>query len=163
MAIVVGDTVPEARFIRMGKDGPEQVDLYGLTQGRKVVLFALPGAFTPTCHAAHLPSFIRTADALRAKGVDDIACVSVNDPHVMRFWGELTGADNAGILMLADADGSFTESVGMAFDAPAAGFFGRSKRYAMLIEDGVVTRLNEEPERGVCDLSGGETLLAQID
>jgi peroxiredoxin len=157
-----GLRLPDARFLRAGPAGIEVVDLGPLLAGRRVVIFAVPGAFTPTCDAAHLPSFVRTADALRARGVGDILCISVNDPHVMRRWGETAGADAAGILMLADADAGFTRSVGMAFTAPESGFFDRSRRYAMLVEDGVVTLLNVEERRGTCELSAGETLLARL-
>lgn len=157
-----GMRLPPARFLRVGPDGPQTVELGPLLAGRKVVVFAVPGAFTPTCDAAHLPSFIRTAEAFRAAGVDEIACISVNDPHVMRRWGAEAGAEAAGILMLADADARFTRAVGMAFSAPEAGFFDRSQRYAMLVEDGVVTALNVEERRGVCEISAGETLLERM-
>jgi cytochrome c peroxidase len=162
MAISVGDKLPEAQLIRMGANGPEAVSLQDLVTGRKVVLFAVPGAYTPTCHSAHVPSFIRTKDALAAKGVDEIICVSVNDPFVMKAWGEATGAAAAGLTMLADADGAFTRAMGRAFDAAPAGLHGRSKCYALLAEDGVVRQINDEASPGQCEVSAGETLLAQI-
>ncbi len=102
--LAVGDRLPDAHFIRMGASGPETVDLKSRTEGRKVVIFAVPGAFTPTCNSAHLPSFIRTKDQFEEKGIDEIICVSVNDAHVMRLWGERSGAAEAGITMLADPD-----------------------------------------------------------
>ncbi len=157
-----GMRLQDARFLRVGEDGLETVELAPLLAGRRVVIFAVPGAFTPTCDAAHLPSFVRTADAFRAAGVSDILCISVNDPHVMRRWGEAAGAPAAGIQMLADADASFTKAVGMAFSAPDSGYFDRSRRYAMLVEDGVVIALNVEERRGVCEISAGETLLARL-
>lgn len=161
MPIAEGSKLPDATLLRMGSEGPEAVSLAAKLKGRKVVIFGLPGAFTGTCSTAHVPSFIRTATKFVEKGVDEIVCIAVNDPHVMKAWGEVTGATSVGITMLGDADASFTKAIGMAFDAPGAGFFSRSKRYSLLAEDGVVTRFNPEVERG-CDVSGGEHLLSQI-
>ena len=109
-----------------------------------------------------MPSFIRTKDDFVAKGVDEIICVSVNDPFVMDAWGDSTGAKAAGITMLGDADGSFTKAVGMDFTAPPVGFFGRSKRYAMIVDDGMVTAMGEDASPGECDLSAGEALLEKV-
>lgn len=162
MSISKGDRLPEATFIRMGDAGPEEVTVADLTKGRKVAIFAVPGAYTPTCTSAHVPSFIRTAQAFADKGVDEIACVSVNDAFVMKEWGAETGATEAGIAMLADPASSFTKAIGMDFDAPPVGLMGRSKRYAMMVEDGVVTVMNEETATGVCEVSAGETLLDAI-
>ncbi|MCC5957312.1 MAG: peroxiredoxin [Natronohydrobacter sp.] len=162
MTITTGDRLPEATFSRIGESGPEQVELSSLTKGRKVVIFAVPGAFTPTCHSAHVPSFIRTKDDFAAKGVDEIICLSVNDPFVLKAWGADTGATDAGITMLADGTGAFTKEIGMDFDAPPVGLMGRSKRYAMLVEDGTVTILQAEESPGVCEVSGGEALLASM-
>lgn len=159
MTISIGDTLPDATLTRMGDQGPEPVTLSDKTAGRKIVIFAVPGAYTPTCSSAHVPSFIRTKDQFDAKGVDEIICLSVNDPFVMKAWGEATGATAAGITMLADADSSFTTAIGMNFDAPPAGLLARSTRYAMLVEDGKVTLLNTEKAPGVCELSAGEGLL----
>ncbi len=159
MTLSTGDKLPEASLLQLGADGPEAVSLSEKTNGRKVVIFAVPGAYTPTCHSAHVPSFIRTKDALAAKGVDEIICVSVNDPFTMKAWGEATGATEAGITMLSDADSSFTKAIGMNFDAPPAGLFGRSKRYAMVVEDGTVAVLNAEENPGVCETSAGENIL----
>jgi cytochrome c peroxidase len=145
----------------MGAEGPEQVKLSDKLNGRKVAIFAVPGAFTPTCDSAHMPSFVRNAAAFKAKGVDEIICVSVNDAHVMRYWGQTSGATEAGITMLADVDGSFAKAIDMSFDAPLVGMFGRSKRYAMYVEDGIVKIWNPELTRG-CEISGGEALLAAI-
>ncbi|MEZ8016450.1 MAG: peroxiredoxin [Ascidiaceihabitans sp.] len=161
MAIKQGDTLPDAIFTKIAAEGPEIVDLANKTAGRKVVIFAVPGAFTPTCNSAHVPSFIRTKDQFDAKGVDEIICISVNDPHVMKTWGETTGATEAGITMLADAQSLFTTGIGMEFSAPPVGFFARSKRYAMLVNDGVVTILQEDAP-GACDVSAGEGLLASM-
>ncbi|RYH01959.1 peroxiredoxin [Salipiger sp. IMCC34102] len=163
MPLQTGQTLPDATVLIMGGDGPEQVQLQDLLKGRKVVLFALPGAYTGTCTTAHVPSFIRTAKAFADKGVDQILCLSVNDPFVMAAWGASTGASDAGITMVADTQAAFTKAVGMDFSVPERGFIDRSKRYAALIEDGVVTILNEEPAGGECDISGGEALLARLD
>ena len=162
MAISVGDSLPEATFVKMGDAGPEEVTVSSLTKGRKVVIFGLPGAFTPTCNSAHVPSFMRTKDDFAAKGVDEIICVSANDPFVMKAWGEATGASAAGIAMLADAGSAFTGAIGLQFDAPPVGLLARSKRYAMLVDDGVVTLLQQEESPGTCEISGGEALLAAM-
>ncbi len=157
-----GDTLPDASLSTMGENGPERVSLANKTKGRKVVVFGLPGAFTGTCTSAHVPSFIRTKGEFDAKGIDEIICIAVNDPFVMKAWGESTGAEAAGLTFLADPDSSFTSAIGMDFDAPDSGFFKRSKRYSMLVEDGVVRVFNLEEARGVCTMSSGETLLEQI-
>jgi len=162
MTISIGDTLPSAKLLKIGDGGPEYVSLDDKVKGRKVIIFGLPGAFTGTCTAAHVPSFIRTKPKFDAKGVDEIICISVNDPHVMRAWGESTGAAAAGLTFLADADSAFTGAIGMQFDAPAAGFHKRSIRYAMYVVDGKVQILNVEEARGVCEMSSGETLLDQI-
>lgn len=160
--ISVGDTLPDATLVQLGENGPEQVSMADKTKGRKVVIFALPGAYTGTCTTAHVPSFMRTKDQFEAKGVDEIICVSCNDPFVMAAWGDSTGATAAGLTFLGDADTSFTEAVGMRFDAPPAGLHGRSKRYAMFVDDGVVKVMQAEENPGVCDLSGGEAMLDAI-
>ena len=162
MTISQGETLPDVSLVEMGAEGPAPVSIADKTKGRKVVLFAVPGAYTPTCHSAHVPSFIRTKDQFDAKGVDEIICVSVNDPFVMKAWGEDTGATAAGITMLGDPESTFTKAIGMEFSAPPAGLVDRSKRYAMLIEDGKVTLLQQEESPGTCEISGGEALLANI-
>ncbi|MEW9918215.1 peroxiredoxin [Marimonas sp. MJW-29] len=162
MAISQGDNLPDATLVQMGAEGPAQVKMADKVKGRKVVIFAVPGAFTPTCHSAHVPSFVRTKDRFDAKGVDEIICVSCNDPFVMKAWGEATGAAAAGITMLADAQSEFTKAIGMDFDAPPAGLMGRSKRYAMLVEDGKITLFQPEESPGVCEVSAGEALLANM-
>jgi len=162
MTISQGDTLPDATLYQMGAEGPEAVALSSLTKGRKVVIFALPGAYTGTCTTAHVPSFIRTRDQFAAKGVDDVICISVNDPFVMGAWGDSTGATHAGIKMLGDSAAEFTKAIGMDFTAPPAGLIDRSKRFSMLVDDGVVTILNEEGSPGECEISAGETLLDQM-
>lgn len=160
--INVGAKLPEAKLLQVGDEGPEAVDLGARVKGRKVVLFGLPGAYTGTCTTQHVPSFIRTAEKFRAKGVDEIVCVAVNDPFVMKAWGESTGASAAGLTFLSDADGAFTKSIGMAFDAPPLGLYGRSKRYALYADDGVVKVFNLEADPTQCSTSSGETLLDEI-
>ena len=162
MTISTGDRLPDASLLRIGAAGPEAVLLSALTSGRKVVLFGLPGAYTGTCSTMHVPSFIRTAPQFAAKGVDEIICVSVNDPFVMKAWGEVTGAAAAGIGMLADADSSLTLALGLAFSAPAVGFANRSQRYALYAEDGVVKVFHLEANPSACDPSSGEAMLAVI-
>ncbi|AKO98236.1 MAG: peroxiredoxin [Marinovum algicola] len=162
MTISSGDTLPTATLLRIGADGPETVDLGARLKGRKTVIFGLPGAFTRTCSSAHVPSFIRTRAAFEAKGVQDIICVSVNDPFVMHAWGESSGANAAGLSFLADSGAEFTKAIGMNFTAPAVGFFDRSVRYALYAEDGVVQVLHREESPGVCEASAGEALLAAI-
>ena len=159
--IEIGAKLPEATLLSLQADDGKEVALADRLKGRKVVIFGLPGAFTSTCSTAHVPSFIRTAKALAEKGVDEIICLSVNDPFVMDAWGKASGASAAGITMLADADGSFTKAIGMEFDWLPDGFIGRSKRYSMLVEDGVVTRYFPEEKPG-CSISAGEHMLAQI-
>lgn len=162
MKLEIGKGLPEATFLRSTSDGLETVTLSDLVADKTVVLFALPGAYTSTCSTAHMPSFVRNADKLRTRGVDIIACISVNDPAVMNAWGKDTGAHEAGILMLADADGSYADAIGMAYDAPASGLFNRCKRHSLLIRNGVVQAINAEVERGVCDISGAQTILDQL-
>ncbi len=162
MTIAVGDKLPDATLLRIGADGPEAVSMSEKLAGRKVVIFGLPGAFTGTCTTAHVPSFIRTKDAFDDKGVDEIICVSVNDPFVMQAWGDATGADAAGLTLLGDAASEFTAAIGMAFDAPPVGFSQRSKRYALYAEDGVVKVFHVDENPGVCETTAGEALLAEI-
>lgn len=157
-----GMALPDATLLMMDETGLQDVRLADRLRARRVVIFAVPGAFTPTCDSAHLPSFIRTAAAYRAKGVDEIICVSVNNPHVMRQWGRLSGATEAGIVMLADPAAEFTQVIGMAYSVPARGMLNRSRRYAMLVEDGVVKALNLEESPGVCEISTGEVLLERV-
>ncbi|MBP9049217.1 MAG: peroxiredoxin [Tabrizicola sp.] len=161
MTIAIGSRLPEATLLTMGENGAEAVTLSDRLKGRKVVIFGLPGAYTGTCSTAHVPSFMRTAGKFADKGVDEILCVSVNDPFVMKAWGEATGATATGITMLGDADASFTKAIGLTFDVPHLGFFARSKRYSLLAEDGVVTQFNPETGPG-CEISAGEHLLSQL-
>ena len=162
MSISVGDKLPDATLYQMGDNGPEAVQLSAKLGNRKVVIFAVPGAFTPTCDTSHVPSFIRTKGALAEKGIDEIICLSVNDPFVMARWGDSTGATAAGITMLGDSEAAFTKAIGMDFSAPPAGLIDRSLRYAMVVDDGVVTLLNKEEQPGTCELTAGETILETL-
>lgn len=162
MTISVGDKLPDAMLVKMGADGPEGVSVSTLTEGRTVVIFAVPGAFTGVCTTAHVPSFIRTKDTFKERGVEEIICVAVNDPFVMGNWGDVTGAADAGIVMVGDPESKFTKALGMEFSAPPAGLIDRSKRYAMLVIDGEVKVLNVEDSPGVCEVSAGEGLLEDM-
>ncbi len=148
MAIAVGDRIPDIRVMTTGPDGPVHAQTGEVLGSGKVVLFAVPGAFTPTCSDYHLPSYIIRHDELEAKGVDTVACLSVNDPFVMAAWGEDRKVGDQ-ILMLADGNGEFTKAVGLEMDGSGFGLGTRSQRYAMVIEDGVVTALNVEPGPGL--------------
>ena len=161
MKLKVGDKLPDAKMSVMGNEGPELVSLSDELAGRKTVVFALPGAFTDPCSTTHIPSFIRVMDQLKAKGVEDVYCIAVNDPFVLKAWGEATGATAAGIKLLGDADASFTKGLEAEFTAPPIGLYERSNRYAALVEDGVVTTLNVD-EPGVCDISTGEKFVEAL-
>lgn len=162
MTISPGTPLPATTLMRIGENGPEPVALAPLLEGKKTVIFGLPGAFTPTCSSAHLPSFMRNREAFTAKGVSEIICISVNDPFVMAAWDEATGAAKAGVTLLADPQSAFTSATGLAFDAPEIGFNARSLRYAMLVDNGVVSALQVEDDAGQCSVSGGEALLEAI-
>lgn len=162
MTITTGDTLPNATLLFIGDDGPASVSMVEKLTDRKVVIFGLPGAYTGVCTTAHVPSFMRTAEAFKAKGVDEIICVAANDPFVMQAWGEATGATAAGITLLGDAESEFTKAIGMNFSAGPVGFVDRSKRYAMYVDNGVVQILNAESSPGECEISAGETMLEQI-
>ena len=159
MTIAVGDTLPEATLMKLGEKGPEPVELSALTSGRKVVIFGLPGAFTGTCTTAHVPSFIRNMDALKNKGVDEVVCVSVNDPFVMGAWQKADGSKD--VTMLADGNGDFAEAVGLTMDGSGFGMGKRSQRYSMLVVDGEVRKLNVEAP-GDFSVSSAEHMLGQL-
>ena len=162
MTITVGSTLPNATVMQMGDNGAEAVSMAAKLKGRNVVIFGLPGAYTGTCTTSHVPSFMRVMEKLTAKGVDEVICLSVNDPFVMKAWGDSTGAAARGITFLADGDASFTKAVGMEFSVPHLAFFDRSKRYALYAVDGAVKVLNIGEETGACEISGGEAMLAAI-
>ena len=159
MTISVGDRLPPATLVKVTPEGPEQVDTESYFAGRTVALFAVPGAFTPTCSAKHLPTYLEHGDALRAKGVDEIACTAVNDAFVLDAWAKATAAE--GITMLADGNGTFAEALGLSGDSSRFGMGTRSKRYAMLVQDGMVRQLHVE-QPGEFKVSGAEQLLADM-
>ena len=159
MSISKGDSLPKATFTTMGEDGPMPMDTDEVFKGKTVVLFAVPGAFTPTCSAKHLPGFVEHADDLRAKGVDEIACVSVNDVFVMDAWGKSAGADS--VTMLADGNGEFAKALGLEMDASGFGMGTRAQRFSLLVEDGKVTQVNVEAP-GEFKVSSAEHLMGQL-
>ena len=159
MTISIGDRVPAVTLAKVTPDGPDQIASADFFAGRKVALFAVPGAFTPTCSARHLPGFVEKAEDIRGKGVDEIACVAVNDPFVLDAWAKSTGAE--GITMLADGNGEFAEALGLTMDGSKFGLGKRSQRYAMLVEDGVVTVLDIEAP-GQFEVSSAEHLLGRL-
>jgi len=160
MTIKVGDKLPQATFTVMGPEGPGPKTGDELFKGKTVALFAVPGAFTPTCSAKHLPGFKEKAAELKKKGVDVIACVSVNDVFVMDAWGKAQGV-GSDILMLADGNGDFTKAVGLELDASRFGMGPRSQRYSMIVKDGVVTELNVE-QGGEFHVSSADYMLEQL-
>ncbi len=160
MTIKVGERIPSATLYQMTENGPEAITTDEIFKGKKVVLFALPGAFTPTCSAKHLPGFVGKADEIKAKGVDTIACLSVNDAFVMGAWGKDQGAGDK-VLMLADGSAELTKAMGLELDLTPRGLGVRSDRYAMIVEDGEVTLLNREAPRAF-DVSSAETVLAAL-
>jgi peroxiredoxin len=161
MSIAIGDRLPEATFTTMTSEGLTQVSTADVFSHRKVALFAVPGAFTPTCHNKHLPTFIERAEELKAKGVDTIACVAVNDIFVLDAWSKQTGAGDT-ITFLADGNAEFTKAIGLEFDGTGLGMGLRSKRYAMLVDDGVVKILNVEDTPKTADVTSAEALLAAL-
>ena len=160
MTIQVGDKIPPATLYKMGADGPEAVSTDDLCAGTKVVLFGLPGAFTPTCSAQHVPGFLSNADAIKAKGVDALACMSVNDAFVMGAWAKDQGTGDA-IEMPGDGSGDLTQKMGIELDLVDRGLGVRCRRFSMVLEDGVVKSLNLE-EGGALEVSGAETVLDQL-
>ena len=158
--IKIGDKLPHAEFFTMTAEGKTKTASDVIFAGRKVVLFAVPGAFTGTCTNTHLPSFTNAMDELKSKGVDMVACTSVNDIDVLAAWGKQYGADG-NITMLADGNGTFAKALGLDVDLAAAGMGLRSKRYSMFIDNGVVKHLNVEEKSGV-NVSGAETMLQQL-
>ena len=159
MTINIGDRIPDVQLTIATPEGPQQTSSSDYFAGKRVALFAVPGAFTPTCSARHLPSYVEKAADLKGKGVDEIACISVNDPFVMSAWGERDGSQD--ITMIADGNGQFVEAVGLSMDGSKFGMGKRSQRYSMLVKDGVVEQLNVEAP-GEYKASSAETLLEQL-
>jgi peroxiredoxin len=162
MTIQVGDKLPESTFTVMTPEGPKPMSSDEVFKGRKVALFAVPGAYTPTCHKAHMPGFVERAGELTAKGIDTIACTAVNDIFVLDHWAQDTGAKGK-ILMLSDGSADFAKKTGLDIDLSSRGFGVRSKRYAMLVEDGVVKVLNVEDAPPQHDVSSAATLCSMVD
>jgi peroxiredoxin len=160
MSIKIGDKMPKGQFTRMGGNGPEPVSTDDLFRGKKVVLFSVPGAFTPTCSAKHLPGFVNNADALKQKGIDTVACMAVNDVFVMKAWGESSKAADK-VMMLADGNGEYARALGLELDASKFGMGQRGKRFSLIVDDGVVKQLNIEAP-GEFGVSSAETALQQI-
>jgi peroxiredoxin len=160
MTIQVGDRLPALTLTTMTAEGPKPVVVEELCEGKKVVIFAVPGAFTPTCSAQHVPGFIENHEALKTKGVDLIVCISVNDPFVMGAWGKDREVGDS-MLMLSDGNGEFTAAIGLEMDGSGFGLGTRSQRYAMVVDDGVVSSLNVESGPGL-DVSSAETILSVI-
>ena len=159
MTISVGERLPSTTFVKATADGPEQISSDDYFKGRKVALFSVPGAFTPTCSVKHLPGYVEQADALKAKGVDEIACTAVNDAFVLGAWSKANGAD--AVTMLADGNGEFARATGLTMDGSKFGLGERSQRYSMLVNDGVVEQLNVEAP-GEFKVSSAEHLLSEI-
>ena len=160
MTIQVGDRIPNTTFIKVTDAGPEPVDSDSYFAGRKVALFSVPGAFTPTCSAKHLPGFVEKADELKAKGVDEIACTAVNDAFVMGAWGKASGVEGK-VTMLADGNGAFPKAVGLEMDGSKFGMGGRGQRFSMVVNDCVVEQLNVEAP-GQFDVSSADYMLGQL-
>ena len=159
MTIKVGDKLPETTFTVMGDEGPKQVSTADVFGGKKVALFAVPGAYTPTCHKQHMPGFVANSDQFKGKGIDAIACTSVNDIFVLTQWSKDSGADGK-ITMLADGSADFAKKIGLEIDLTARGLGVRSKRYSMVVDNGVVSVLNVEDAPPQHDKSSATTLLA---
>jgi peroxiredoxin len=159
MTVQVGDRIPDVPITVAGPEGPQQTSSSDYFRGKRVALFAVPGAFTPTCSARHLPSYVERAAELKGKGVDEIACISVNDPFVMSAWGARDGSKD--ITMIADGNGDFAEAVGLTMDGSKFGMGKRSQRYSMVVNDGVVEQLNVEAP-GEYRASSAETMLEQL-
>ena len=160
MTIKVGDTIPSMKLMQGTKDGPKEISTDDIFTGKKVVLFAVPGAFTPTCSAKHLPGFVQNADAFKAKGVDTVACIAVNDAFVMGAWGKEQSADGK-VSMLADGSAAFTKALGLELDLVARGMGVRSQRFALVAQDGKVTHLAIEPA-GQFGISSAEDVLKHV-
>jgi glutaredoxin/glutathione-dependent peroxiredoxin len=160
MTIKAGARMPKATFVKATPEGPQPVDSEAFFAGRKVAIFSVPGAFTPTCSARHLPGFIDKADELKAKGVDEVACTAVNDAFVLQAWAEQAGAGGK-VTMLADGNGDFAEAVGLAMDGSKFGMGKRGQRWSAIVEDGVVKELNVE-EPGAFSVSGADHLISQL-
>ena len=161
MAINVGDRLPDVNLKQLTSEGIKDVSIGELTRGKTAVIFAVPGAFTPTCSERHLPGFLESADAIRAKGVDTIACVAVNDPFVLNAWDKANNVDGR-VRILSDGNGEFTKAIGLELDGSGSGLGLRSRRYAMVVEDGVVETLLVEEVPTQAEASSAKSILAAL-
>lgn len=159
MTIKVGDTLPDVTLVKATSEGPEKVQSSEYFAGKKVALFSVPGAFTPTCSAKHLPGFVEKADDLKAKGIDEIACTAVNDPFVMQAWKERDGSES--VTMLADGNGDMAQALGLTMDGSGFGLGQRGSRWSAVVDDGKVVELNVE-EAGQFEVSSAEHMLGQL-
>jgi len=160
MTIQVGDKVPNTSFVKATEGGPEPIESDSFFAGRRVALFSVPGAFTPTCSAKHLPGFVAKADELKAKGIDEVACTAVNDAFVMKAWGAASGVEGK-VTMLADGNGAFADAVGLVMDGSKFGMGKRGQRFSMVVNDGTVEQLNVEAP-GEFNVSSAEHMLEQL-
>jgi peroxiredoxin len=161
MTIKVGDKIPSTTLRYLGPDGPKEITTDELFAGKKVALFAVPGAFTPACSQRHLPGYVDKAADIKAKGVDTVACVAVNDVFVMNAWGKSQNADGK-VMMLADGSGEFAHALGLELDMKSRGLGVRSQRYSMLVDNGVVKSLNVEAQPGQVEASGADAMLRAL-
>ncbi len=161
MSISVGDKIPAATVTTMTDEGPQPISSEDFFAGRKVVMFGVPGAFTPTCHNQHLPGFVRHLDAIKAKGVDTIACLSVNDVFVLDAWAQSADAGKA-VTFLADGNAELTKALGLELDASGFGMGTRSQRFSMIVDDGVVQAINIEPQAGQAEVTSADAILANL-
>ena len=160
MTISVGETIPDATLIRSTPEGPQPVTTGDFFKGKRIALFSVPGAYTPTCSAKHLPGFVQKADELKAKGIDEIACTAVNDAFVLAAWAKSAGAEDK-VTMLADGNGAFAEALGLTMDGSKFGLGKRGSRWSAIVDDGVVSELNVE-EPGAFSVSSAEFLVGQL-
>jgi glutaredoxin/glutathione-dependent peroxiredoxin len=161
MTIKIGDAIPDISLKRLGENGMEDISVASYLANKKIVLFAVPGAYTPGCSLKHLPGYVANAESIKAKGVDEIICISVNDPFVMKAWGESAGAAGK-VTMLSDWNAALVSAFGLTFDASGAGLGTRAQRFSMIIENGIVKDLQVEPAASSIDLSSADTCLIRL-
>jgi peroxiredoxin len=162
MKLFVNQELPHATFYEMTPNGPEAVSLIDLSKNKRIILLGMPGAFTKTCTTEHLPSLIKNSKLFFDKGIDEIICIVVNDVHVAKAWGDITGATKSGIRILTDPESKFTKSIGLEFSVPIVGFFDRLQRIAIIADNNNITHVQLEEEKSSCDLTSGDTLLSLI-